>query len=56
MGALLSAMQRGGSEVEDGARGEGLLAADSVGEDAEVLVVFAEVEEDALGGGEVAGG
>lgn len=49
-------MQRVAGEVENGARGEGGLAADSVGEDAEVLVVFAQVEEDALGGGEVGGG
>lgn len=52
----LAAVQRVGDEVDDGAGREGLLAADPVGEDAEVLVVLAEVEEDALGGGEVGGG
>ena len=52
----LSAVQGVGGEVQDGSRGQGGLAADPVGEDAEVLVLFAEVEEDAFGGGEIGGG
>lgn len=46
----------GGDEGEDGACGDGFLAYEAVGEDAEVLGVFAEVEEEAGGLWEVGGG
>ena len=54
-GVVVDGGLEGVDEVDGGARGDGFLADEAVGEDAEVLGGFAEEDDDSFGGGEVGG-